>query len=231
MIVGAVLVAARHPVQADVAGRGTQRGADHLRPARPQRAAPTAPRSRSGFKIVTGKGTFVIPGVQTVRRLSLDLREAELAIDVRHPPGHPARRPRRRDLQGRRRLHLDRQRGAALPRPAAADGGARPQRLRRPPARDRRQPDGRGDDPRPREAHPADPRVLRHRDGEARADRRLPADPGDRGPDRLHHQPRPPARRGRRQPGPHRRRPQADREATEREQEAEALKAEARRDA
>ncbi|HEY2331291.1 MAG TPA: hypothetical protein VGH94_05190, partial [Acidimicrobiales bacterium] len=34
-----------------------------------------------GFKIVTGKGTLVIPGVQTVRRLSLDLREAELAID------------------------------------------------------------------------------------------------------------------------------------------------------
>ena len=34
-----------------------------------------------GFKIVTGKGTLVIPGVQAVRRLSLDLREAELAID------------------------------------------------------------------------------------------------------------------------------------------------------
>ena len=33
-----------------------------------------------GFKIVTGKGTLVIPGVQVVRRLSLDLREAELAI-------------------------------------------------------------------------------------------------------------------------------------------------------
>ncbi|MEA2702700.1 MAG: flotillin [Actinomycetota bacterium] len=34
-----------------------------------------------GFKIITGKGTLVIPGVQTVRRLTLDLREAELAID------------------------------------------------------------------------------------------------------------------------------------------------------
>src|SRR5688500_13348132 len=33
-----------------------------------------------GLRIVTGKGTFVIPGVQTVRRLSLDLREAELEI-------------------------------------------------------------------------------------------------------------------------------------------------------
>ena len=50
-------------------------------------------RSESlGFKIVTGKGTLVIPGVQTVRRLSLDLREAELGHRLRHPPGHPARR-------------------------------------------------------------------------------------------------------------------------------------------
>src|SRR5437763_1061012 len=34
-----------------------------------------------GFKIVTGKGVLVLPGVQQVRRLSLDLREAELQID------------------------------------------------------------------------------------------------------------------------------------------------------
>src|SRR5438093_2860743 len=33
-----------------------------------------------GFRIVTGKGTLVLPGVQQVRRLSLDLREAELSI-------------------------------------------------------------------------------------------------------------------------------------------------------
>jgi flotillin len=33
-----------------------------------------------GFKIVTGRGTLVIPGVQVVRRLSLDLRESELQI-------------------------------------------------------------------------------------------------------------------------------------------------------
>ena len=33
-----------------------------------------------GFKIVTGHGTLVIPGVQVVRRLSLDLRESELQI-------------------------------------------------------------------------------------------------------------------------------------------------------
>src|SRR4051812_1873674 len=42
-----------------------------------------------GFKIVTGKGTLVVPGVQTVRRLSLDLREAELAIDCVTHQGIP----------------------------------------------------------------------------------------------------------------------------------------------
>ena len=42
-----------------------------------------------GFKIVTGKGTLVIPGVQTVRRLSLDLREAELEIDCVTHQGIP----------------------------------------------------------------------------------------------------------------------------------------------
>jgi len=42
-----------------------------------------------GFRIVTGKGTLVIPGVQTVRRLSLDLREASLAIDCVTHQGIP----------------------------------------------------------------------------------------------------------------------------------------------
>src|SRR4051794_22644344 len=42
-----------------------------------------------GFKIVTGKGTLVIPGVQTVRRLTLDLREAELGIDCVTHQGIP----------------------------------------------------------------------------------------------------------------------------------------------
>jgi uncharacterized membrane protein YqiK len=42
-----------------------------------------------GFKIVTGKGTLVIPGVQVVRRLSLDLRETELAIDAVTHQGIP----------------------------------------------------------------------------------------------------------------------------------------------
>jgi len=33
-----------------------------------------------GFRIVTGKGTLVLPGVQAVRRLSLDLHIDELAL-------------------------------------------------------------------------------------------------------------------------------------------------------
>ncbi|HET9658187.1 MAG TPA: SPFH domain-containing protein [Kineosporiaceae bacterium] len=33
-----------------------------------------------GFRVVTGRGTFVIPGVQVVRKLSLDINEAPLAV-------------------------------------------------------------------------------------------------------------------------------------------------------
>ena len=42
-----------------------------------------------GFKIVTGRGTAVLPGFQQVRRLSLDLREAELGIDCVTHQGIP----------------------------------------------------------------------------------------------------------------------------------------------
>jgi flotillin len=42
-----------------------------------------------GFKIVTGRGTLVIPGIQVVRRLSLDLREAELEIECVTTQGIP----------------------------------------------------------------------------------------------------------------------------------------------
>jgi flotillin len=42
-----------------------------------------------GFKIVTGKGTAVLPGVQVVRRLSLDLRETEIGIDCVTQQGIP----------------------------------------------------------------------------------------------------------------------------------------------
>src|SRR5579859_4196129 len=42
-----------------------------------------------GFRIVTGKGTLVVPGVQVVRRLSLDLRESELQIECVTHQGIP----------------------------------------------------------------------------------------------------------------------------------------------
>src|SRR5207237_3130977 len=42
-----------------------------------------------GFKIVTGKGTLVLPGVQMVRRLSLDLRETDLQVDFVSQQGIP----------------------------------------------------------------------------------------------------------------------------------------------
>jgi uncharacterized membrane protein YqiK len=42
-----------------------------------------------GFKIVTGHGTLVIPGVQVVRKLSLDLNEAELVVDCVTQQGIP----------------------------------------------------------------------------------------------------------------------------------------------
>ncbi len=42
-----------------------------------------------GFKIVTGHGTLVIPGVQVVRKLSLDLNETELEVDCVTKQGIP----------------------------------------------------------------------------------------------------------------------------------------------
>ncbi|MGI9118601.1 MAG: flotillin family protein [Acidimicrobiales bacterium] len=53
------------------------------------RETPDGVSESLGFKIVTGKGTLVLPGIQTVRRLSLDLREAELAIDCVTHQGIP----------------------------------------------------------------------------------------------------------------------------------------------
>ncbi|GAA3043660.1 SPFH domain-containing protein [Streptomyces glomeratus] len=42
-----------------------------------------------GFRIVTGRGTLVLPGVQAVRRLSLDLNETELHVDCVTHQGIP----------------------------------------------------------------------------------------------------------------------------------------------
>ncbi|MEU6063866.1 MULTISPECIES: SPFH domain-containing protein [Streptomyces] len=42
-----------------------------------------------GFRIVTGRGTLVLPGVQAVRKLSLDLNETELQVDCVTQQGIP----------------------------------------------------------------------------------------------------------------------------------------------
>ena len=42
-----------------------------------------------GFRIVTGGGSLVLPGVQVVRRLSLDLNESELEVDCVTQQGIP----------------------------------------------------------------------------------------------------------------------------------------------
>src|SRR5919197_3833871 len=54
-----------------------------------EHSTPKGAGESMGFRIVTGKGTLVLPGVQTVRRLSLDLREAQLAIDCVTHQGIP----------------------------------------------------------------------------------------------------------------------------------------------
>ncbi|MFJ3922730.1 flotillin family protein [Streptomyces sp. NPDC090022] len=44
-----------------------------------------------GFRIVTGRGTLVLPGVQAVRKLSLDLNETQLSVDCVTQQGIPLR--------------------------------------------------------------------------------------------------------------------------------------------
>ncbi|UUU40733.1 flotillin family protein [Streptomyces sp. NBC_00162] len=44
-----------------------------------------------GFRIVTGRGTLVLPGVQAVRKLSLDLNETQLSVDCVTHQGIPLR--------------------------------------------------------------------------------------------------------------------------------------------
>lgn len=44
-----------------------------------------------GFRIVTGRGTLVLPGVQAVRKLSLDLNETQLVVDCVTHQGIPLR--------------------------------------------------------------------------------------------------------------------------------------------
>ena len=127
---------------------------------------------------------------------------------MRQPAEDPPRSARRRRLQGRRRLPLDRQRRPPLPGPPGH--GARvqgPERLRRPPARDRRFDDRRGDDQRPGQVRPAGSRPLQPGDGVVRARHRQLPDPGDHEPEQLHREPRRPAPGRGRAERPHRARP------------------------
>src|SRR5581483_11547087 len=52
-------------------------------------AGPTGDAAGLGFKIVVGKGALVIPGLQTARRLSLDIHEAELDVQCVTTQGVP----------------------------------------------------------------------------------------------------------------------------------------------
>ena len=202
IVVGA-LVAVRRPVQAHVAGGRAQRGAHHLRAPRAHARA-TRSRRASGFKIVTGKGTLVIPGVQTVRRLSLDLREAELAIDCVTHQGIPlgikgvvifkvgddftsiansARRFLDQQDQMDHRVH-----NVFAGHLRAIVGNMTVEEM----IRDREKLT----------------QLTRESSGtemeKLGPHRRLAAGPGDRRPHRLHREPRPAPRRRRGQPGPHR---------------------------
>jgi flotillin len=42
-----------------------------------------------GFRVVTGRGTMVVPGIQVVRKLSLDLNETDLAVECVTKQGIP----------------------------------------------------------------------------------------------------------------------------------------------
>jgi uncharacterized membrane protein YqiK len=42
-----------------------------------------------GFRVVTGRGTLVVPGIQVVRKLSLDLNETDLAVECVTKQGIP----------------------------------------------------------------------------------------------------------------------------------------------
>jgi len=50
---------------------------------------PESPEQGLGFRIVTGRGTMIKPGIEAVRRLSLDLRETDLGIDCVTHQGIP----------------------------------------------------------------------------------------------------------------------------------------------
>ena len=52
-------------------------------------AGPDATQDDKGFKIIVGKGVLVLPGLQSVRQLSLELHKAELIVDCVTTQGIP----------------------------------------------------------------------------------------------------------------------------------------------
>jgi flotillin len=54
-----------------------------------EKPAPGGVAETLGFKIITGKGVLVTPGIQKVRRLTLDLHETELAVECVTTQGVP----------------------------------------------------------------------------------------------------------------------------------------------
>jgi len=101
-----------------------------------------------GFKIVTGKGALVMPGIQRVRYLSLDANETELDITCVTTQGIPVSVKAVVIYKvGDDYASIS---NAARPLPRQDPGRARAEdqeRLRGPPPLDRRRPDRRADDP------------------------------------------------------------------------------------
>ena len=172
-----------------------------------------------GFKIVVGRGTAVLPGFQTVRRLPLDIRATPLTVTCVSSQGIPLHikgvtaykvgddygsiaNAARRFLEQSDEQVMSTIHELFAGHLRAIVGSTTVEEMLH--DRETLTTNIRGS--------------LRRRHGEARPGRRLAADPGDRRRVRLHQEPGPSAgRRGRgRRPGS--RRPGGTREAAEREQ-------------
>jgi len=102
------------------------------------------------FKIVTGKGALVVPGLQTVRSLALTLNETELKVSCVTSQGIQVIVDGVVIYKIGDAPPLHRQRGPAVPGSAAQDGEPGLQRVRGAPALDHRQHDRGGNHPRAR---------------------------------------------------------------------------------
>ena len=170
------------------------------------------------FKIVTGGGKFVIPVLQKAQYLSLRADSAELevtGVDKQKIPvgvkGVAIFKVGDDDqsITNAATRFLDEGDGQASQMHHARQGG-----LPRPPALDHRRAVGRGPDRQPQRARAGDARRLRAGDAEARARRRLAADPGHHRSLGLHRRARRAAHGRGQDAGPHRpgrRRPRGDR--------------------